>query len=74
MFDAVDSYLALMVEERLKMDPSGGWFLKIILALILFNCVIWIVVPSQVAISVNVVSAIGFVGFVIYILSTARFD
>lgn len=56
------------------MDPSGGWFLWILLAVVLVIVLLWIFATHVVAAVVSLVLGLLFFGFVAYILMNTRFS
>jgi hypothetical protein len=55
------------------MDPTGGWGLKILIAVIAIIIAIWIFAPFAWALGISIALAAAFIGFVLYVCSNTRF-
>lgn len=55
------------------MDPSGGWFLWILIAIIIAIVLLWVFAPHAWALGISAVLVVAFVIFVVTILSGTRF-
>lgn len=55
------------------MDPSGGMFGIILVAITVIIALLWVFAPHAWALGITIALGIAFVCLVIYVLSTARF-
>lgn len=55
------------------MDPSGGWFGYILIAIVVIIAGLWIFAPHAWALGISIGLAVIFIVFVFYILSNTKF-
>lgn len=55
------------------MDPTGGWGLKIFVALVIAIALLWWLAPHAWALGISIALAAAFVALMAYVISHARF-
>lgn len=55
------------------MDPTGGWGLKFLIALIVAIVLLWVLAPHAWAVGISIALGAAFVAFIVAIFSSARF-
>jgi hypothetical protein len=55
------------------MDPTGGWGLKLLVALVIAIALLWWLAPHAWALGISIALGAAFVAFIVAIFSSARF-
>lgn len=56
------------------MDPTGGWGLKLLIALIVAIVLLWWLAPFAWALGISIALGVAFIWFIVSIFSSARFS
>jgi hypothetical protein len=55
------------------MDPTGGWGLKLLIALVVAIGLLWWLAPFAWALGISIALVVAFVVLIVAVFSTARF-